>query len=332
MYNLYQSQLRQDIQTIVYRRPSMTIRLFGKEYFALIKDKKFWPIKSQWIQVMGVELPSDKDYVKQELLRVKKELSKKNTNIMLQLGIINEMISFENVSHRSESFSDDMKHMRINLQKFICKHYKLKVAFRENMPNSNIIIDLSKPDETLLMEMNASARQRIRKAFGKKIEFGMAPPDQYKSFYDKWLETSGNKWFNIIPYEQFETLLRYITQNGRGNLFVATIGWEIVSGNVCLYDEKNIIYLYGFSDRKFWNIWSHHYLKYKMFSRARDNGFLYCDLMGGAPTGFPKHHLTSVSEFKESLGWIKIEQYGSYDVVLNPVLYNLFKLYHKLRK
>jgi lipid II:glycine glycyltransferase (peptidoglycan interpeptide bridge formation enzyme) len=160
----------------------------------------------------------------------------------------------------------------------------------------------------------------------------MAPPDQYKSFYDKRQETSGNKWFNIIPYEQFETLLRYITQKGRGNLFVATIGGEIVSGNVCLYDERNIIYLYGFSDRKFGNIWSHHYLKYKMFSRARDNGFLYCDLMGGAPTGFPEHPLSSVSEFKESLGWIKIEQYGSYDLVLNPVLYNMFKLYHKLRK
>ena len=69
-----------------------------------------------------------------------------------------------------------------------------------------------------------------------------------------------------------------------------------------------------------------------MFSRARDNGFLYCDLMGGAPTGFPEHPLSSVSEFKESLGGIKIEQYGSYDLVLNPVLYNFFKLYYKLRK
>ena len=332
MYNLYQSQLRQDIQTIVYQKPSMTIRLFGKDYFALIKDKSFGPVKAQWIQVMGVQLPNDKEYVKQELLRVKKELGKKGTNIMLQLWIINEMISFENVSHRSESFQDDMKHMRLNLQKFMCKYYKFKVAFRENMPNSNIIIDLSKPDDKLLMEMNASARQRIKKAFGKNIEFGMAPPDQYRSFYDKWLETSGSKWFNIIPYEQFETLLRYITQNNRGNLFVSTIGGEIVSGNVCLYDEQTIIYLYGFSDRKFWNIGSHHYLKYKMFSRARDNGFLYCDLMWGAPTGFPKHPLTSVSEFKESLGWIKIEQYGSYDLVLNPVLYGLFKIYHKLRK
>lgn len=51
----------------------------------------------------------------------------------------------------------------------------------------------------------------------------MAAPDQYKLFYDKWLETSGDKKFNIIPYDQFERLIRYITQNGRGNLFVTNI-------------------------------------------------------------------------------------------------------------
>jgi len=193
MYNLYQSQLRKDIQTIVYKKDSMTISIFGKEYFAIRKPKSFGPIKAEWIQIMGVELPSDKEYVKEELKRVKKELSKKGKIIMLQLGIINEMITFENTSHRSDTFPRDMKHMRLNLQHFICKHYGLKVAFRENMPNSNIIIDLSKPDDQLLMEMNASARQRIKKAFGKKIEFGMAPPDQYKSYYDKRLQTSGNK-------------------------------------------------------------------------------------------------------------------------------------------
>ena len=332
MYNLYQSQLRQDIQTIVYKRPIMTINIFGKDHFALIKPKSFWPIKAQWIQIMWVQLPNDKDYVKQELLRVKKELSKTGNNIMLQLGIVNEMISFENVSHRSESFQDDMKHMRLNLQKFICKHYGLKVAFRENMPSSDIILDISKTDEQLLNEMNSGSKSRIKKALKQEIEFGMAWPDQYKLFYDKRVETSGVKGFNIIPYDQFERLVRYITQNGRGNLFVTNIWWELVSGSICLYDEKYIIYMYGFTNRKFGNIGSHHYLKYRMFSRARDNGFLYCDLMGGAPTGFPKHHLASVSAFKESLGWIKIEQYGSYDLVLNPVLYNLFKLYHKLRR
>lgn len=173
-----------------------------------------------------------------------------------------------------------MRQMRINLQEYLCTHYGLQVAFRENMPNSDIIIDVSKTDEQLIDEMNSGSRQRIRKAMSKQIEFGMASPDQYPLFYKKRVETSGVKGFNVIPYDQFERLIRYITQNSCGNLFVTSIGQELVSGSICFYDGKNIIYMYGFTNRKFGNVGSHHYLKYRMFSRARDNGFVFCDLMG----------------------------------------------------
>lgn len=330
MYNLYQSQLRKDIQTIIYRKPTFTVEIFGKEYFGTIKEKKIGPRTLKWYQVMGVELPSDKEYVRSEIARIKKEFRKKW--MFFQLGIVNEIISFENVSHRSEEFKEDMMHMRNNLQTFLCENYGFRVAFRENMPNSDIIIDVSKPDEQLIEEMNSGSRQRIRKAIGKQIEFGMAAPDQYPLFYKKRVETSGVKGFNVIPYEQFERLIRYITQNSCGNLFVTSIGQELVSGSICFYDGKNIIYMYGFTNRKFGNVGSHHYLKYRMFSRARDNGFVYCDLMGGAPTGFPNHPLASVSAFKESLGGIKVEQYGSYDIVLNKLLYWIFKKYYQWKE
>ena len=46
-----------------------------------------------------------------------------------------------------------------------------------------------------------------------------------------------------------------------------------------------------------------------MLYKQNLNNFLYYDFMGGAPTGFPKHSLVSVSEFKESLGGSKSEQY-----------------------
>jgi uncharacterized protein YcgL (UPF0745 family) len=85
MYNLYQSQLRKDIQTIVYEKPSFTVKLFGKDYFAIRKTKNFGPIKADRIQIMGVELPTDREYVTTELKRVKKELSKQGRHIMLQL-------------------------------------------------------------------------------------------------------------------------------------------------------------------------------------------------------------------------------------------------------
>ncbi|MEI7919271.1 MAG: hypothetical protein WCH65_03565 [bacterium] len=77
MYNLYQSQLRKDIQTIIYRKPTFTVELFGKEYFGTIKEKKIGPRILKWYQVMGVELPSDKEYVRSEIARIKKEFRKK---------------------------------------------------------------------------------------------------------------------------------------------------------------------------------------------------------------------------------------------------------------
>ncbi|MDR0607922.1 MAG: hypothetical protein LBG52_06360 [Candidatus Peribacteria bacterium] len=39
-YNLYQTQLRKDIQSKVYHKEHFTIKLFGQEYFGLIKRKK----------------------------------------------------------------------------------------------------------------------------------------------------------------------------------------------------------------------------------------------------------------------------------------------------
>ncbi|HKL44273.1 MAG TPA: peptidoglycan bridge formation glycyltransferase FemA/FemB family protein, partial [Candidatus Absconditabacterales bacterium] len=96
-------------------------------------------------------------------------------------------------------------------------------------------------------------------------------------------------------------------------------------------DEHRLIYLYGFSNRKYSNIGGHHYLKFKIFGQARKDGMSYVDMLGGAPTGFPEHPLTGVSRFKESLGGTKIEQYGSYDLVIRPFLYKIFKFYFKLK-
>ena len=69
-----------------------------------------------------------------------------------------------------------------------------------------------------------------------------------------------------------------------------------------------------------------------MFGWARERWLRWMDLFGGAPTGFDEHPLSSVSKFKESLWGIKLEWYGNYDIVLNPILYKIFKAYHHIRK
>lgn len=126
--------------------------------------------------------------------------------------------------------------------------------------------------------------------------------------------------------------MKYITDNNCGNIFVAYKDNVLLGGSIAVYYEDTITYLYGFSNRnpKFRNIGVHQFIKYKMFHRARENGYQYMDLFGGAPTGFPEHKLTSVSAFKESLGGKKVERYGNYDIILNTPLYHLMrKLYQR---
>ena len=124
-------------------------------------------MKAQRYQIMGVELPDDLTYVREELARLKAIYSKKSGNILFQLGLLNEIISFENVGHRTPEFIQDMKQMRMNIRKFICDSYKLNVAFRENMPQANIVYDTTKSDEQLMAEMNSGCKERVKKAIKK---------------------------------------------------------------------------------------------------------------------------------------------------------------------
>ncbi|NOZ44777.1 MAG: hypothetical protein GXP45_06665 [bacterium] len=163
MYNLYQSQIRKDIQIKVYQKEHETIKIFDRDYFLIVKSKKIGPFVLKWYQVMGIEFPDDEKRVKKEIARIKSIYQKDWKNISFQFGLNNEIISFENISHRSKEFTNDMRQMRLNVRDYIHKTYGLKVTIRENMPQCNIIYSINKPDEQLLAEMNSGAKERIKK-------------------------------------------------------------------------------------------------------------------------------------------------------------------------
>lgn len=82
----------------------------------------------------------------------------------MQLGVINEIVRFENAQHIAPEFAHDMKAIRLGLRNDICHKYDLKSSFRENMPQAGIIYDVTKSDETLLKDMNDSCRKRVRRS------------------------------------------------------------------------------------------------------------------------------------------------------------------------
>lgn len=307
------------------------IKLFGEEYFWLIKQKKVWPLSLQRYQIMGVEFPSDHDYIRSELSRIKKQYGKKRGNISFQFWLINEIISFENCWMRESDFIGDIRQMRLNIRDKITMEYDLTLAFRENMPQSNIIYFIDKSDEELMEEMNSGAKQKVKHGFKKNVDFQIASPDQYEEFYQKWSKVAGFKGFAPITKRQFYDLMGYLEKNNCGHIFITLHQWEIIAGSICLLDDNHLVYLYGFAERGKNSYGGQQYLKYRAFQRSREHWYDYCDMMGWAPTGFPEHPLTGVSAFKESLGWSKIELYGNFDLVLNKFLYNIFRRYTNFR-
>ena len=216
---------------------------------------------------------------------------------------MNEILTIYNISHRSGDFEAGMRTTRLKLEQWMYTQTGLIPSFRENMPLATVVIDTNKDDQTLLNEMNSGAKSHVRKAINKDIDFHIAAPSEYESFYEERYKVSQMKGFNIIAKSTYIALMSYLTENKCGNIFMASHEGVLLGGSIAVYQGDTLTYLYGFSNRneQFRNVGVHQFIKYKMFARARENGYQYLDLFGGAPTGFPEHPLTSVSAFKESL-------------------------------
>lgn len=335
MHNFFQTQLRKDIKTLVYQEESFSITLFDQEYRWLTKKKNFWPISLSWYQVLGVEIPyQNPQWINEEIKKIQHDFWQSRQDIFFQRGITNELVRVHNVSHRSGQFAPELKHARLALQEQLSIQHDLRPSFRENMPLSTIIIDTTKSDDILLSEMNSGARKHVEKAGKKWIDFCVATPSDYELFYAERLKIAWHKWFNIILYQTFLRLMDYLQANQCGDIFMAKKDGVILWWSIAVYTWDTITYLYGFSNRnrEYRNIWVHQFIKFQMFQRAREHNIAYMDLFGWAPTGFPKHPLTSVSAFKESLWGQKIERYGNFDIVFNPLLYKLFEWHHQWKK
>jgi len=142
-------------------------------------------------QVMGIELPEDKEYVQKELANLKKKFRGKC--FFVQLGIINDIITFENNTQKCDEFKDDMKIFRLGLQKVLKLDYNLTPACRENMPTASITYDTKKSDEELLKDMNESCRKRTKKAIAGGMEYSLVEKKDYETFFSKRQKTADAK-------------------------------------------------------------------------------------------------------------------------------------------
>ncbi len=321
MEKFLQSDIRKNIQWSIYWKKIFYENIQWRKYRWIKKTKKIWKIQISWYQIMWIDVSSFY-LLKKDIKKIKKKY-KWIFNIMFQLWITNEVITFDN-KKQSDEFILKVKNKRLYEEKKYKKIW-LKKSFKENMPLSNIFYDLNISGENLQKNMTSHARRYIRKWEKSWLEFSSIKKIELDIFYKKWKNISIEKWFWIIDKQSFLKIYEYL-QWWKWDIFICKKWEDIVSWWIFVFFNDKIIYLYWFDDRKFWNIWWHEFLFRNIMLFAKKNKIWCLDMFWGSPTGF-SHHLSWVSRFKESFWWKKIEFVWNFDIILNPILYILFKIY-----
>lgn len=328
-YNLYQSDIRQYIQTHIYRKPTFHADFLGQKYFGMIKKKQIWPLSIQWHQILWVRIQMflhDPDYIITEFAKLRGDLASNYGDMFVQIGLIDELCQYHSHELKDEKLREDIKSRRIFLEQMLQDRFGLVVTVRENMPMANVTIDCRQWREQIQAWFSTSCRNHIKKWLAQQYHFEPQASNQdISDFWTIWQETMHHKGVSTITKQMYHHLLDYLSEWNKGGLYLVKHKHAIVSGSICLIDGPVMLYLYGASDRNRGNTWWHHLLKSHLIQYAIDHKLETFDFFGAAPSGYDDHHLAGVSRFKESFWGLKTEYYGSYDIVTNHILYQMMK-------
>ncbi len=331
MFSFYQSPIWRHIQEEVYKKPIFDVTLWNTTYWWIMKQMAIlWQTKRRSM-IHGVRPISldkvDSDF-QRDLLAWKRDHWKHD--LFLQIWCDLPIVSRQT---KQDKIPDRLDQSLAFVQRDLLTWYDLRPTTREHMPHATIVLETVWTIDEWKSACSDSGKRMINKWQKAWLTFVIATHEKEWIAYRKvWYATAYDKWFSIIPQEQFLALMHYLTESNQWWLFVAKKWADIVSGSVCVQFGEQMIYLYGATDRAYWDIGAHYWLTMHIRARARDHHFLTFDLLGISPPGSDeKHHLYWVTRFKQSFWWKTIVYAWSYDLVCSQRWYQAFKAWRKVR-
>ena len=339
--NFYQSDLRRVINTQIYKKPSFETSIAWKKYFGIVKTQRRFGKTLNRYMVHGIDVDVNENNSEflESVKHVRRDFGSSRGDIFFQFWILDEKQTLE-----TSSLKEDEKLVKKILEEKEKKNAQMRETFelvpsrREHMPDTTVVLDISKWIQETRRWYSKSWKRYINKAKKQELSFEIADKRQRGVFWDIWYTMAYDKWFAIISKEVFITLMEYLTQEKKWRLFLSKKWTKIVSGSVVLENhepkkawdnKKQLIYLYWATNREFGNIWGHYRLTDQIMKRWADHHYESYDLLWVAPPGNEKHYLSGVTRFKQAFGGTTILSSWNYDLVTNSMLYRTMQVLKK---
>lgn len=223
---------------------------------------------------------------------------------------------------------------------WILGHEKLlaKAGFRKSegevQPKCSLIINLNKSEEELLLGLKQKTRYNLNLAsrHGVKIRISQEASD-IENFWQLTKQTADRDGFRPHAKEHYKKMFDNLAEDGLIKLFIAEYDNKIIAVNMISFFGNTGTYLHGASSDIYREIMAPYLLQWQAILEAKKAGLAYYDFGGVNGRTFFNKKWEGITRFKTGFApqTPPREYVGCFELVLNPVVYSIYKFARQIR-
>ncbi|GAB4159579.1 MAG: peptidoglycan bridge formation glycyltransferase FemA/FemB family protein [Candidatus Dojkabacteria bacterium] len=203
----------------------------------------------------------------------------------------------------------------------ILKSHKLTPALTHNFDAENTLkIDITQPEEELLMQMRKNTRYSIRRAEKDGVTVEVYEDlSHFDQFWEVFIDgVKRNKWV-AFSKEYVKTELDTFLKENQARLFISYFDHHPISAAIFTFYNDKAFYHHSGSLTEYRNIPSTYLLVWEVIKYAKARGCKVCDLWGVSPEDKPEHPWYGLSLFKRGFGGYEVDMVHAHDLIVNPL-------------
>jgi peptidoglycan pentaglycine glycine transferase (the first glycine) len=197
---------------------------------------------------------------------------------------------------------------------------------------NTITIDLTHPEDDILMAMSQNTRRKVRTATKKGVTVRDATLDDLDTLYALYSVTGERDDFLIRPPAYYEKAWRDFMQAGLAHALIAEYEGHAIAHVILFHFGRTCWYFYGASSNQERNRMPNYLLQWEAMRWAKAQGYTRYD-MWGAPNDFIETDtMWGVYQFKRGFRGTVTRHIGAWDYAPNAFFYRAYTdLWPRLR-